>query len=296
MPNYRQQTSGNLGAVTACASCVVLPTVATTGVSNETGTAADSGGESITDGGGTISQRGIQWSADNFATVISGTAEGPGTADYSSTITGLTAGNTYYVRAFVVNEVGTSYGQVIQFISSVSFPCGAAASSGGPGITDININLDSAGGLVVFGFNAQGVPDKMEIIHGNASGTKVATTSLSATGNSGPFDNTYGTETSNTIPSGAQAAANAQFIGTQIQNPWTVTRQTEFNADTAYTINNMQPGGTGTPIYQQLVWWEYTAADYQVNSSATIRITGTLNTAWDAIRFCCPDNNCTAPQ
>ena len=294
MPDYRQQTSGNLGVVTACASCVVLPTVVTTGVSNETGTAADSGGESITDGGGTISQRGIQWSADNFATVISGTTEGAGTADYSSTITGLIAGNTYYVRAFVENEAGIAYGQVIQFISSVSFPCGAAASSGGPGITDININLDSAGGLLVFGLNAQGVPDKLEIIHGNASGTKVATTSQSASGNSGLFDNTYGTETSNAIPTIPQAIANAQFIGTQIQNPWTVTRQTEFNAATGYTVASMQPGNTG-PVYQQLVWWEYTAADYQVNSSATVRITGTLNTGWDAIRFCCPDSNCTAP-
>ena len=294
MPDYRQQTSGNLGVVTACASCVVLPTVVTTGVSNETGTAADSGGESITDGGGTISQRGIQWSADNFATVISGTTEGAGTADYSSTITGLIAGNTYYVRAFVENEAGIAYGQVIQFISSVSFPCGAAASSGGPGITDININLDSAGGLLVFGLNAQGVPDKLEIIHGNASGTKVATTSQSASGNSGLFDNTYGTETSNAIPTIPQAIANAQFIGTQIQNPWTVTRQTEFNAATGYTVASMQPGNTG-PVYQQLVWWEYTTADYQVNSSATVRITGTLNTGWDAIRFCCPDSNCTAP-
>tara|TARA_R110000851_G_scaffold178862_2_gene325805 strand:+ start:1921 stop:2817 length:897 start_codon:yes stop_codon:yes gene_type:complete len=296
MPDYRQQTTGNLGAVSTCDSCVALPTVVTTGISNETGTAADSGGESITDGGGTISQRGIQWSADNFATVISGTALGPGsTADYSSTITGLTAGNTYYVRAFVVNEVGTAYGQVIQFISSVSFPCGAAASSGGPGITDININLDSAGGLLVFGLNAQGVPDKLEIIHGNASGTKVATTSQSASGNSGLFDDTYGTETSNAIPTGAQAVANAQFIGRDIQNPWTVTRQTEFNEDTDYTISSMQPGGTNTPIYQQLVWWKYTTADYQVNSSATVRITGTLNTGWNATRFCCPDSNCTAP-
>ena len=101
MPNYRQQTSGNLGVVTACASCVALPTIVTTSVTNVTGTTAISGGESITDGGGTVSQKGIQWSADNFATQMGATAQGGGTASFASSITGLTAGDTYYVRAFV---------------------------------------------------------------------------------------------------------------------------------------------------------------------------------------------------
>ena len=269
---------------------VSLPSVVTVGVSNETGTTADSGGETITNGNGNISLKGIQWSSLADFSVIDGTTtDGTGTADYVSNITGLTAGNTYYVRAYVVNEAGIAYGQVIQFVSSISFPCGANIPSGGVGITDINVNLDSAGGLLAFAFNAQGVPDKMEIIHGAATGTKVSTTSLSASGNSGPFDNTYGTEPSNTIPTGPQAVANAQFIGTDIQNPWTVTRQTEFNTDTSFSVPNMVIGGI---TYQQIVWWQYTTADYQTNPIATVRITGTTGTGWDAIRLCCPDGNC----
>ena len=269
---------------------VSLPSVVTVGVSNETGTTADSGGETITNGNGNISLKGIQWSSLADFSVIDGTTtDGTGTADYVSNITGLTAGNTYYVRAYVVNEAGIAYGQVIQFVSSISFPCGANIPSGGVGITDINVNLDSAGGLLAFAFNAQGVPDKMEIIHGAATGTKVSTTSLSASGISGPFDNTYGTEPSNTIPAGPQAVANAQFIGTDIQNPWTVTRQTEFNTDTGFSVPNMVIGGI---TYQQIVWWQYTTADYQTNPIATVRITGTTGTGWDAIRLCCPDGNC----
>ena len=269
---------------------VSLPSVVTVGVSNETGTTADSGGETITNGNGNISLKGIQWSSLADFSVIDGTTtDGTGTADYVSNITGLTAGNTYYVRAYVVNEAGIAYGQVIQFVSSISFPCGANIPSGGVGITDINVNLDSAGGLLAFAFNAQGVPDKMEIIHGAATGTKVSTTSLSASGNSGPFDNTYGTEPSNTIPTGPQAVANAQFIGTDIQNPWTVTRQTEFQTATSFSVPNMVIGGI---TYQQIVWWQYTTADYQTNPIATVRITGTTGTGWDAIRLCCPDGNC----
>jgi len=174
-------------------------------------------------------------------------------------------------------------------VSSISFPCGANIPSGGVGITDINVNLDSAGGLLAFAFNGQGIPDKMEIIHGTATGTKVSTTSQSANGNSGPFDNTYGTEPNNTIPTNAQAVANAQFVGTAIQNPWTVTRQTEFNTDTGFSVPTMTIGAV---TYQQVVWWQYTAADFQTNPIATVRITGTVGTGWDAIRLCCPDGNC----
>ena len=269
---------------------VSLPTVVTTGVSNETGAAADSGGETITDGNGTISGRGVQWSSLADFSVIDGTTtDGTGTTNYASTITGLTVGNTYYVRAYVINEAGIAYGQVIQFVSSISFPCGANIPSGGVGITDINVNLDSAGGLLAFAFNGQGIPDKMEIIHGTATGTKVSTTSQSANGNSGPFDNTYGTEPNNTIPTNAQAVANAQFVGTAIQNPWTVTRQTEFNTDTGFSVPTMTIGAV---TYQQVVWWQYTAADFQTNPIATVRITGTVGTGWDAIRLCCPDGNC----
>ena len=270
---------------------VSLPTVVTTGVSNETGAAADSGGETITDGNGTISGRGVQWSSLADFSVIDGTTtDGTGTTNYASTITGLTVGNTYYVRAYVINEAGIAYGQVIQFVSSISFPCGTNIPSGGVGIRDIPVNLNSTGGLLAFALNAQGIPDKMEIIHGTPdTGTKVATTSQSANGNSGPFDDDWGTETVNAIPTNAQAIADPQFIGSAIQNPWTVTRQTEFNTATQRSVPTMTIGGV---TYQQVVWWEYDAADFQTNPIATVRITGTLNTGWDAIRLCCPDANC----
>ena len=265
---------------------VAAPSIVTTGISNETGTAADSGGETITDGGGTVSQKGIQWSADNFATPPMGaTAQGGGTASFASTITGLTAGNTYYVRAFVVNEAGTSYGQVVSFVSSVTVPCGSTASSGGNGIRDININLDSAGGIVAFAFDAYGAMDKGEIIHGTAAGTKKATTSRAASGNSGPaFDGTWGTEPTNAIPTQAQISTNFAFIGsgTGVAIP---TRLSEFTTSTGKTAT--------MPGYQQIVWWEYTAADYQTSSIVTIRITGAGSTSWRLQRICCTGTTCS---
>lgn len=118
---------------------IELPTIVTKGITNETGTEADSGGESITDGGGTISSKGIQWSEfADFNTILGANDEGTGTADFSSTMTGLTTGNTYYVRAYAQNEAGVAYGQVESFQTSVLPTLTTSAV--------INISWDSADG------------------------------------------------------------------------------------------------------------------------------------------------------
>ena len=176
--------------------------------------------------------------------------------------------------------------EIIEYTPIIS--CGSVATSGGPGITDEAITLDPAGGLLAFLINAQGVADKFEIMHGNNSGTKVATSSMTAIGNSGPFDNVYGTEIDNTLPTEPQAATVDQFIGSNKGIP-IPTRQTEFNSETGYTIPAMNVGGIN---YQQVLWWEYTSADYANNPIATLRVTGPLGTAWDLLRVCCPDGNC----
>tara|TARA_R110000803_G_scaffold2455_1_gene8311 strand:- start:2122 stop:4146 length:2025 start_codon:yes stop_codon:yes gene_type:complete len=172
---------------------------------------------------------------------------------------------------------------IISFAPAVS--CSATIPSGGVGVTDNSVALDPAGGIVCFLVDPIGVPDKFEIIHGNANGTKVATSGMNTTGNSGPFDNTFGTESTNVVPSVIEATNTLQFIGT---NKGTVdTRQTEFNTATGETIATMQPGGTGV-IYKQVLWWKYTAADYVTNSNATFRATGPTGTGWNALRVCFP--------
>ena len=172
---------------------------------------------------------------------------------------------------------------IISFAPAVA--CDATIPSGGVGVTDTSVALDPAGGIVCFLVEPIGVPDKFEIIHGNANGTKVATSGMNTTGNSGPFDNTFGTETTNVVPTVAEATNTLQFIGTD-KDPID-TRQTEFNAATGETIATMQPGGTGT-IYKQVLWWEYTAADYVTNPNATFRVTGPAGTSWSALRVCFP--------
>ena len=169
-------------------------------------------------------------------------------------------------------------------------PCSSSESSGGAGITDYSASLSSGGGLLAFLFNPQGVPDKLEIMHGAAAGTKKATTGMNATDNYGPFDNVYGTETANTVPTASQTLSVQQFIGTD--KGVAATRLTEFTTETGYEVPSLT---IGSVTYQQVVWWTYSDADYLADSTATIRVTGATGTGWNLIRLCCPDGNCVTP-
>ncbi len=209
-------------------------------------------------------------------------------AQYANTNhTAVTITGTIIIEIFG-DETTTFELDLEQFLSIISIiNCSSTTTSGGEGITDLSIQLDPAGGLITFLVYAGIVVDKFEILHGDGSGVKVATSSITASGNSGPFDNTFGTESTNILPTTSQSDVIDQFIGT---NKGTMpTRQTEFNADTGYTISNMAVSGT---TYQQIIWWEYTASDYTTNNLATLRITGIDGTLWKVLRVCCPDAVC----
>jgi hypothetical protein len=156
--------------------------------------------------------------------------------------------------------------------------CSEITTSGGVGITDDTIALSPSGGVITIMFNPQGVPDKMEIYHGNTTtGTKVATSGMT-TVNAGPFDNVYGTvSTGDIIPTISQTNATDQFIGT---NKGAVpTRASAYTAETGIANPLVSP-------YQQLLWWVYTPADYQNGVFVTIRVTGPSGTGWDYQRYC----------
>jgi hypothetical protein len=160
--------------------------------------------------------------------------------------------------------------------TSTSLPpvvCNEITNSGGVGVTEYSIPLETAGGLLVIDFNAYGIPDKLEILH---NGIKVATTGMT-TPNEGPFDDLYGDPT---VPDNAQALAVDQFIGTQKSVP--PTRETEIFNET---------GKTYIVSGQQLVWFEYTLNDVFDDSNAIVRITGPSGTAWQLQRLC--DENTT---
>jgi uncharacterized protein (TIGR02145 family) len=106
--------------MTFSSQAAVVPTITTNAVTNITGTSASSGGNITSDGGATVTLRGICWGTSlNPTTADSKTNVGTGTGNFIGSISGLTVGNTYHVRAFATNSVGTAYGQDISFSTPV---------------------------------------------------------------------------------------------------------------------------------------------------------------------------------
>ncbi|MFA4907903.1 MAG: FISUMP domain-containing protein [archaeon] len=94
----------------------IEPDVSTAEVSEITSTTAKCGGTVTSDGGSAVTSRGVCWSTDQNPTVSdSKTTNGTGTGSFTSEITGLTAGTTYYVRAYATNSAGTGYGSAMPF-------------------------------------------------------------------------------------------------------------------------------------------------------------------------------------
>ena len=76
----------------------------------------------ISDGGGTITQRGICYSTSVNPTISDRRTTYTGTegGSYTDVLRGLQPNTTYHVRAYVVNESGTSYGADVEFTTAVS--------------------------------------------------------------------------------------------------------------------------------------------------------------------------------
>lgn len=126
---------------------IVKPTVKTNEVSSVVQDAAICGGVVIDDGGAEVTARGVCWSTSQNPTINgSHTDDGTGEGDFTSTITGLTAGTTYYVRAYATNVMGTAYGEQRSFATTseeVLLPTVITEE-----VTDITTDSATSGGNV----------------------------------------------------------------------------------------------------------------------------------------------------
>ena len=136
--------------VTVCSTSPSISSIITTGVI--TASTASFSGNILSDGGSPVLAKGIIWSTSPNPTIALSTKtnDGPGVGPFTSNITGLNAGTTYYVRFYVSNSSGSTYGTEINFTTGTGSVAtvGSTVSTGSITATSATSggNISSDGG------------------------------------------------------------------------------------------------------------------------------------------------------
>ncbi len=164
-----------------------IPTLAsTTEITDNVGTTASSGGNISDNGGSAITVRGVCWNTTGTPTTADDkTSDGTGIEIFTSNITGLTPGETYYVRAYATNGIGTGYGNQLSFTTPNDPPVLAAISPAssitessaetGCEITDGGTTVVTVRGVC---WNTTGTPTTADDKTSDGTGTGVFSSSI----------------------------------------------------------------------------------------------------------------------
>jgi len=88
---------------------------------NITNNSAEVSGTVSADGGATVTEKGVCFDITPNPTIEKNKINGGvGTGDFSISLTGLTDQTVYYIRAYAINGVGTSYGEEKEFETSIT--------------------------------------------------------------------------------------------------------------------------------------------------------------------------------
>lgn len=172
------------GAEVSFRTIAVLPVVLTAEVSDVTARSAVGGGEVIDDGGQPVTARGVCWNTAGSPTVAdSSSSNGTGLGVFTSALTSLEPGVTYFVRAYATTGAGTSYGDELSFTTVASLPTVQTAA-----ITGITQTAATGGGDVT---DEGGAPVTARGVCWNAVGLPtVADDATSEGAGAGPFTST----------------------------------------------------------------------------------------------------------
>ena len=140
---YAINSVGTAYGADASFTTLEVPTVSTTAITSITPTSANGGGNVTSDGGASVTTRGVCWSIEPNPTIADTcTNDGTGNGTFTSSITGLAAGTACHVRAYATNSEGTAYGADV-FFRTIGLPTVTTAE-----ITSITPTSASGGGNV----------------------------------------------------------------------------------------------------------------------------------------------------
>lgn len=211
----------------------VLPTLTTT-ISNLSSSSVNATGEILDDGGAEVTSRGFCWDITPNPTIITQkTIDGKGIGLFTTTITGLLPGTTYYFRSYATNSVGTAYGNqvvgttnavlptltttVVSNITSSSFTTGGSITfDGGSAITARGVCWSSAQNPTIADnktYDGAGPSSFVSNVTGLSPGTKYYVRAYAT--------NSMGTAYGNQVS--ATSLATIPAVSTSENNPTTET-------------------------------------------------------------------------
>src|SRR5690606_20241040 len=117
-------------------------------------TSALSGGEVTDEGDSSVSARGVVWDTNQNPTLADqSTDDGSGTGAFTSQITNLNTGTTYYIRAYATNSEGTSYGNQVTFTPTSTLVLATVTTTAASNLASTTLtsggNITSDGGSPV---------------------------------------------------------------------------------------------------------------------------------------------------
>lgn len=117
--NKEEETTNNSSSLYVPTYVATVALVGETTITTVSSSSATFNSTIINDGQATVTTRGVCYSTDHAPTISDlKTNDGSGIGTFTSTITGLNSGTTYYVRAFATNNAGTAYGDEVVVVTN----------------------------------------------------------------------------------------------------------------------------------------------------------------------------------
>ena len=244
-----------------------FPGITTAAVSAVGSATATCGGTVTTEGGFSVTAKGVCWSTSTSPTITdSKTTNGTGTGAFVSSITGLTTGTTYYTKAYATSSYGTSYGTQTSF---TPFQLGAFSAInktyGNPTFVLVNPTSGSPGT-----FSYESSETGVATISGNTvtitgAGTSTITATQAASGN-------YGSATTTALLTVAKAdqvltlrIPTSAKLNTFYETPIGISATSSSSLGVSVTL-----GGTATSVLGGTIG-SYTLSG--VSTSGTVIVT-----------------------
>lgn len=228
----------------------------------------------IFNGGAAVEARGVCWStAENPTLEDEHTVDGSGSDLFSSSLNGLTANTTYYVRSYATNSSGTAYSIQFEFITTNVI--GSLPEVTTSPVSSISSTSAVTGGSVL---SDGGSPvTQRGICWSTSSSPTFADNSSSSGSGIGNFSSTITTLESNTTYYVRAFATNG--VGTSYGNQISFTTTSNLslpvvttNAAIDITLTSATSGGNvasdgGSPVTQRGICWSTSSSPTLVNES-----------------------------